>query len=193
MTIDQSLEHPWIKAIKRRNVRNEDKGKKPERRRLKTTRLKEYTIKSHSSMPPNNTYVNFERFSKVMEEIGAAEDSLRELEKNKRSFREDIEALLSIYEEKESWYKEENESIGQDLRQIRQELQKTESLKQQTQEEVKTTLLSANGLKRRFGRLENRYEALAKQVASEMKFVEELVRSIEQEKLQCVEGNAGMR
>ncbi|XP_029470156.1 death-associated protein kinase 3 [Rhinatrema bivittatum] len=193
MTIDQSLEHPWIKAIKRRNVRNEDKGKKPERRRLKTTRLKEYTIKSHSSMPPNNTYVNFERFSKVMEEIGAAEESLRELEKNKFSFREDIEALLSIYEEKESWYKEENESISQDLRQIRQELQKTESIKQQTQEEVKTTLLSANGLKRRFGRLENRYEALAKQVASEMKFVEELVRSIEQEKLQSMEGNAGMR
>nr|XP_033812863.1 death-associated protein kinase 3 [Geotrypetes seraphini]XP_033812864.1 death-associated protein kinase 3 [Geotrypetes seraphini]XP_033812866.1 death-associated protein kinase 3 [Geotrypetes seraphini] len=189
MTIDQSLEHSWIKAIKRRNVRNEDKGKKPERRRLKTTRLKEYTIKSHSSMPPNNTYVNFERFSKVMEEIGAAEESLRELEKSKRSFREDVEALLSIYEEKESWYKEENESIGQDLRQIRQELQKTESLKQQTQEEVKSTLLSANGLKRRFGRLENRYEALAKQVASEMKFVEELVRSIEWEKMQ----NAGMR
>ncbi|KAF1457174.1 Death-associated protein kinase 3, partial [Pygoscelis antarcticus] len=181
MTIAQSLEHPWIK---RRNVRNEDNCKKPERRRLKTTRLKEYTIKSHSSMPPNNTYINFERFSKVMEEVAAAEESLRELERNKKSFQEDIEALLSIYEEKESWYKEENESISQDLRQIRQELQKTEALKKQAQEETKNVVQVANGLKRRYRKLENHYEALAKQVASEMKFVQELVWSIEREKLQ---------
>ncbi|NWS11302.1 DAPK3 kinase, partial [Pachyramphus minor] len=179
MTIAQSLEHPWIK---RRNVRNEDSCKKPERRRLKTTRLKEYTIKSHSSMPPNNTYINFERFSKVMEEVAAAEEALRELQRNKKSFQEDIEALRSIYEEKESWYKEENESISQDLRQIRQELQKTEALKKQAQEETKSVGQAANGLKRRYRKLENRYEALAKQVASEMKFVEELVWSIEQEK-----------
>ncbi|NXT66189.1 DAPK3 kinase, partial [Chaetops frenatus] len=181
MTIAQSLEHPWIK---RRNVRNEDSCKKPERRRLKTTRLKEYTIKSHSSMPPNNTYINFERFSKVMEEVAAAEESLRELERNKKSFQGDIEALLSIYEEKESWYKEENESISQDLRQIRQELQKTEALKKQAQEETKSVVQAANGLKRRYRKLENHYEALAKQVASEMKFVQELVWSIEREKLQ---------
>ncbi|NWY18443.1 DAPK3 kinase, partial [Aphelocoma coerulescens] len=181
MTIAQSLEHPWIK---RRNVRNEDSCKKPERRRLKTTRLKEYTIKSHSSMPPNNTYINFERFSKVMEEVAAAEESLRELERNKKSFQEDIEALLSIYEEKESWYKEENDSISQDLRQIRQELQKTEALKKQAQEETKSVVQAANGLKRRYRKLENHYEALAKQVASEMKFVQELVWSIEREKLQ---------
>uniref|UniRef100_A0A493T705 non-specific serine/threonine protein kinase n=1 Tax=Anas platyrhynchos platyrhynchos TaxID=8840 RepID=A0A493T705_ANAPP len=193
MTIAQSLEHPWIKVIKRRNVRNEDNGKKPERRRLKTTRLKEYTIKSHSSMPPNNTYINFERFSKVMEEVAAAEESLRELERNKKSYQEDIEALLSIYEEKESWYKEENESISQDLRQIRQELQKTEALKKQTQEETKSVLQVANGLKRRYRKLENHYEALAKQVASEMKFVQELVWSIEREKLQSGEGDGSIR
>nr|KAF6348208.1 death associated protein kinase 3 [Myotis myotis] len=34
MTISQSLEHSWIKAIRRRNVRREDSGRKPERRRL---------------------------------------------------------------------------------------------------------------------------------------------------------------
>lgn len=180
-------------VIKRRNVRNEENCKKPERRRLKTTRLKEYTIKSHSSMPPNNTYINFERFSKVMEEVAAAEESLRELERNKKSFQEDIEALLSIYEEKESWYKEENESISQDLRQIRQELQKTEALKKQAQEETKSVVQVANGLKRRYRKLENHYEALAKQVASEMKFVQELVWSIEREKLQSGEGDGSIR
>uniref|UniRef100_UPI0037E92D44 death-associated protein kinase 3 n=1 Tax=Semicossyphus pulcher TaxID=241346 RepID=UPI0037E92D44 len=181
MTIDDSLEHPWIKVIKRRNVRQEERDHKTERRRLKTTRLKEYTIKSHSSMPPNNTYVNFERFSQVLEEIAAAEEGLKDLERNQRSCREDVAALLSIYEEKEGWYKEENQSISSDLSHIRQELQRTQTQRKKSQEETRLTMQSANILKRKFGRLENRYEVLAEQVASEVRWVEELVKSI------CVE------
>ncbi|XP_044076962.1 death-associated protein kinase 3 [Siniperca chuatsi] len=182
MTIDDSLEHPWIKVIKRRNVRQEERDHKPERRRLKTTRLKEYTIKSHSSMPPNNTYVNFERFSQVLEEITAAEEGLRELERNQRSCREDVAALLSIYEEKEGWYKEENHSISSDLSHIRQELQRTQAQRKKSQEDTRVTMQAANILKRKFGRLENRYEVLAEQVASEVRWVEELVKSISVEK-----------
>ncbi|CAK6957660.1 death-associated protein kinase 3 [Scomber scombrus] len=182
MTIDDSLEHPWIKVIKRRNVRQEERDHKPERRRLKTTRLKEYTIKSHSSMPPNNTYVNFERFSQVLEEIAAAEEGLKDLERNQRSCREDVAALLSIYEEKEGWYKEENQSISSDLSHIRQDLQRTQTQRKKSQEEARLTMQAANILKRKFGRLENRYEVLAEQVASEVRWVEELVKSISAEK-----------
>ena len=165
-------------AIKRRNVRPEDHGRKSERRRLKTTRLKEYTIKSHSSMPPNNTYVNFERFSQVLEEIAVAEEGLRDLERNQRSCRDDVAALLSIYEEKEAWYKEENLSIASDLGTVRQELQRAQTQRRQSQEEARAAMLAANALKRKFGRLENRYEALAEQVASEVRWVEDLVRSV---------------
>ncbi|XP_031720894.1 death-associated protein kinase 3 [Anarrhichthys ocellatus] len=182
MTIDDSLEHPWIKVIKRRNVRQEERDHKTERRRLKTTRLKEYTIKSHSSMPPNNTYVNFERFSQVLEEIAAAEEGLRDLERNQRSCRDDVAALLSIYEEKEGWYKEENQSISSDLSHIRQELQRTQAQRKKSQEEARLTMQAANILKRKYGRLENRYEVLAEQVASEVRWVEELVKSILVEK-----------
>ncbi|XP_041659891.1 death-associated protein kinase 3 [Cheilinus undulatus] len=182
MTIDDSLEHPWIKVIKRRNVRQEERDHKTERRRLKTTRLKEYTIKSHSSMPPNNTYVNFERFSQVLEEITAAEEGLKDLERNQRSCREDVAALLSIYEEKEGWYKEENQSISSDLSHIRQELQRTQAQRKKSQEETRLTMQAANILKRKFGRLENRYEVLAEQVASEVRWVEELVKSISVDK-----------
>ncbi|XP_037644441.1 death-associated protein kinase 3 [Sebastes umbrosus] len=182
MTIDDSMEHPWIKVIKRRNVRQEERDHKTERRRLKTTRLKEYTIKSHSSMPPNNTYVNFERFSQVLEEIAAAEEGLRDLERNQRSCRDDVAALLSIYEEKEGWYKEENQSISSDLSHIRQELQRTQAQRKKSQEETRLTMQAANILKRKYGRLENRYEVLAEQMASEVRWVEELVKSISAEK-----------
>lgn len=182
MTIDDSLEHPWIKVIKRRNVRQEERDNKTERRRLKTTRLKEYTIKSHSSMPPNNTYINFERFSQVLEEIAAAEEGLKELERNQRSCRDDVAALLSIYEEKEGWYKEENQSISGDLTHIRQELQRAQTQRKKSQEDARLAMQSANILKRKFGRLENRYESLAEQVASEVRWVEELVKSISADK-----------
>lgn len=172
--------HPrfLLQVIKRRNVRPEERDHKTERRRLKTTRLKEYTIKSHSSMPPNNTYVNFERFSQVLEEIAAAEEGLKDLERNQRSCREDVAALLSIYEEKEAWYKEENQSISNDLGHIRQELQRGQAQRKKIQEETRLTMQSANIVKRKFGRLENRYEVLAEQVASEVRWVEELVKSM---------------
>uniref|UniRef100_A0A803K1P5 non-specific serine/threonine protein kinase n=1 Tax=Xenopus tropicalis TaxID=8364 RepID=A0A803K1P5_XENTR len=166
-------------AIKRRNVRHEDSGKRPERRRLKTTRLKEYTIKSHSSMPPNNTYVNFERFSHVLEELGAAEDALRELQKSQATSREDLCALRSIYEEKESWYHEEQEGVGRQLVGLRQELQRREGQRRQVQEDLRGAMLSANALKRRFGKLENRYEALQVQFTAEMSFVEDLLKTVE--------------
>ncbi|XP_043910019.1 death-associated protein kinase 3 [Protopterus annectens] len=193
MTIEDSLQHPWIKVnTLKRNVRQEDNDKRSDRRWLKTTRLKEYTIKSHSSMPPNNTYVNFERYTKVMEEINCAEESLKELEKSKKSFQDDIEALVSIYEEKESWYNEENESIRQDLRQLHDDLMKTQFMKKQTQDDIKAAQLSANSLKRRFGKMENRYEALAKQVASELKWVEELVKSFEQERIESKSEHFGL-
>lgn len=171
-----------LQVIKRRNVRPEERDHKTERRRLKTTRLKEYTIKSHSSMPPNNTYVNFERFSQVLEEIAAAEEGLKDLERNQRSCREDVAALLSIYEEKEGWYKEENQGISSDLGHIRQELQRGQAQRKKIQEETRLTMQSANILKRKYGRLENRYEVLAEQVASEVRWVEELVKSMSAER-----------
>lgn len=133
-------------------------------------------------MPPNNTYINFERFSQVLEEIAAAEEGLRDLERNQQSCRDDVAALLSIYEEKEGWYKEENQSISSDLSYIRQELQRTQIQRKKSMEEARFTTQAANVLKRKFGRLENRYEMLAEQVASEVRWVEELVKSISSEK-----------
>nr|XP_051684886.1 death-associated protein kinase 3 isoform X1 [Oryctolagus cuniculus] len=192
MTIAQSLEHSWIKAIRRRNVRSsEDGGRRPERRRLRTARLKEYTIKSHSSMPPNNSYASFERFSRVLEEVAAAEEGLRELARGRRLCHDDVDALRAIYEEKEAWYREEHASLGQDLRRLRQELHTTAALQRQAQEEARGALLGASGLRRRFSRLENRYEALAEQVAAEVRFVQDLVRALEQEKRQA--GECGLR
>lgn len=127
----------------------------------------------------------------MLEEVAAAEEGLRELARGRRLCHDDVDALRAIYEEKEAWYREEHASLGQDLRRLRQELHTTAALQRQAQEEARGALLGASGLRRRFSRLENRYEALAEQVAAEVRFVQDLVRALEQEKRQA--GECGLR
>uniref|UniRef100_A0A8C6RUZ7 non-specific serine/threonine protein kinase n=1 Tax=Nannospalax galili TaxID=1026970 RepID=A0A8C6RUZ7_NANGA len=186
MTIAQSLEHSWIKV---RPVW--DSGRRPERRRLKTTRLKEYTIKSHSSMPPNNSYASFERFSKVLEEVAAAEEGLRELQRGRSRCREDVAALQAAAEQREARMRDGSAGLGRDLRRLRQELLRSEALRRQAQDEARAAVQGAGGLKWRLGRLEKRYDALAAQLASEMRFVRDLVQALEQEKREA--GDCGLR
>ncbi|XP_035276341.1 death-associated protein kinase 3-like [Anguilla anguilla] len=182
MTIDDTLQHPWIKVIKRRNVRQQDSARCGERQRLKTARLKEYTIKSHSSMPPNNSYAQFQRLSRVMEDMAAAEEGLRALGRGRRACRDDVAALLAIYEEKEGWYRDERAREEAEVRQARHGLQAAQAQRRRSQEEARAALLAAGALRRKLGRLENRYDALAAQAASHASWVEELVSSLHCEK-----------
>ncbi|XP_016044407.2 death-associated protein kinase 3 [Erinaceus europaeus] len=195
MTITQSLEHSWIKAIRRRTVRREESGRRPERererRRLKTARLKEYTLKSHSSMPPNNSYASFERFSRLLEDVAAAEEALRGLELGRRGLRAELAALAARAAEREARWRDEQAALGQAVRGLRRELLQAEGPRRQARDEARGALLGAGGLRRRFGRLENRYEALAKQLACEVRFVQDLVRGLERDKLQA--GECGLR
>ena len=180
MTIAQSLEHSWIKVRRR-----EDGARKPERRRLRAARLREYSLKSHSSMPRNTSYASFERFSRVLEDVAAAEQGLRELQRGRRQCRERVCALRAAAEQREARCRDGSAGLGRDLRRLRTELGRTEALRTRAQEEARAALLGAGGLKRRLCRLENRYDALAAQVAAEVQFVRDLVRALEQERLQA--------
>ncbi|CAO2641319.1 Death-associated protein kinase 3 [Lemmus lemmus] len=184
MTIAQSLEHSWIKRRSPQVRRREDGARKPERRRLRAARLREYSLKSHSSMPRNTSYASFERFSRVLEDVAAAEQGLRELQRGRRQCRERVCALRAAAEQREARCRDGSAGLGRDLRRLRTELGRTEALRTRAQEEARAALLGAGGLKRRLGRLENRYDALAAQVAAEVQFVRDLVRALEQERLQ---------
>ncbi|XP_032763211.1 death-associated protein kinase 3 isoform X1 [Rattus rattus] len=179
MTIAQSLEHSWIKVRRR-----EDGARKPERRRLRAARLREYSLKSHSSMPRNTSYASFERFSRVLEDVAAAEQGLRELQRGRRQCRERV-CALRVAAEQGARCRDGRAGLGRDLRRLRTELGRTEALRTRAQEEARAALLGAGGLKRRLCRLENRYDALAAQVAAEVQFVRDLVRALEQERLQA--------
>ncbi len=136
------------------NEHKEERSKAPERKRerrqLKTKRLKEYTIKSHSSMPPNNTYINFERFAQVEEDVSAMEGTFCHLASAHDSLQEDIDALLSIYNEKEMWYKEESESIRHDLSQLRYEFRKVEAQRRGIHEDMRSVDASVSRVSERY-------------------------------------------
>ncbi|KTG40427.1 hypothetical protein cypCar_00011577 [Cyprinus carpio] len=176
LKIQDALNHPWIKPED--NSATVEVQTKVESQQLKTKRLKEYTIQSHSSMPPNNTYVNFERFAKVLEDISLVEMGLEKVTQKRESLQDDVEALLSIYTEKEAWYKEESESIRQELSQVRYKFRKAEVLRKGLQEDLRTTDASLASIDSRYLTREAHLSSLRQELNAELRWLQEVMGSL---------------
>nr|XP_061831148.1 death-associated protein kinase 3-like isoform X3 [Nerophis lumbriciformis] len=177
LTIQDALNHPWIKVMSNRNHHPSKELQKRERRQLKTKRLREYTIKSHSSMPPNNTYVNFERFAQVVEDIDHMERLFISLAASHDSLQEDIDAMVSIYNEKEAWYKEESEGARHELSQIRYEFRKLEALKRSLQDDMQSFSSNLSSVNSRYQERQKHFDALHLELSNELKWVQEAMGS----------------
>ncbi|XP_040199018.1 death-associated protein kinase 2 [Rana temporaria] len=175
LAIQEALLHPWITTLQSKEENKVHDTKRTAMRKLKAKRLKEYTMKSHSSMPPNNTYVNFERFAKVVEDVSSAEKELSSLTVNYDSMQEDVEALISIYNDKETWYKEENENVRHNLSQLRYECRKVESMKRNLHHDMLLVETSVVNLSGRYHELEVHYEALSIELKEDIKQIQDLV------------------
>ncbi|XP_066504189.1 death-associated protein kinase 2a [Hoplias malabaricus] len=186
LTIEDALNHPWIKSNEHKDEPSRVPGRKRERRQLKTKWLKEYTIKSHSSMPPNNTYVNFERFAQVVEDIGTMETTFSRLASAHDSLQEDIDTLVSVYNEKELWYKEESESIRHELSQLRYDFRKVEAQRRNLQEDMRSMEAGVSRISERSRERHAHFEALKKELETELQWVQEVVGSF-----QIAESNGG--
>ncbi|KAI2648274.1 Death-associated protein kinase 3 [Labeo rohita] len=179
LKIQDALNHPWIKTHEcpEDNSATESQTK-VESQQLKTKRLKEYTIQSHSSMLPNNTYVNFERFASVLEDISLVEMGLENVSQKRESLQDDVEALLSIYTEKEAWYKEESESIRQELSRVRYEFRKAEALRKGLQEDLRTTDANLANMDSRYLTREAHLSSLRQELNAELRWFQEVMGSL---------------
>ncbi|KAM8973622.1 death-associated protein kinase 2 [Pelodytes ibericus] len=175
LSIQDALSHPWITTLQSKEETKIHDTKRTAMRKLKAKRLKEYTMKSHSSMPPNNTYVNFERFAQVVEDISTAEHRYSTLAMNYDSLQEDVEALISIYNEKETWYKEENENVRHELSQLRYECRKVESMKRNFQHDMHMVGTNLGNLSGKYSELQARYDNLSKELSDDLKWIQDLV------------------
>lgn len=126
-------------------------------------------------MPPNNTYVNFERFAHVVEDVARVDEGCHALARAHDTLQDDVESLVSIYNEKEAWYRGENENARHDLSQLKYEFRKVESLKKLLREDIQATGASLGGVARKLDHLQVQFETLRQQLAAEIQRMQELV------------------
>lgn len=132
-------------------------------------------------MPPNNTYINFERFAHVVEDISGMEQSFGALAVSHDSLQEDIDALVSIYNEKEAWYKEEHETVRHELSQLKYEYRKIESLKKHLQDDIRAVGTNLATITGKYVDLQSHYESLSREVAEELKWIQDFTSSFQLE------------
>eukprot|EP00069_Balaena_mysticetus_P003160 bmy_16054T0 len=149
--------------------------RKAEPAQLKTERLREYTLKCHSSMPPDNTYVNFERFACVVEDVARMDQGCRALAGARDTIQDDVETLVSIYNEKEAWYREESERAQHDLSQLRYEFRKVQSSKKLLREDIRATGSRLRSTARKLDHLQAQFEALGQELLADLQWLQELV------------------
>ncbi|XP_016283149.1 death-associated protein kinase 2 isoform X1 [Monodelphis domestica] len=179
LTIQEALTHPWITSKGEAKALEPRKTEPPQ---LKTKRLREYTIKCHSSMPRNNTYVNFERFARVVEDVADVEQSCNTLATAHDSLQDDVEALLSIYNEKEAWYREESENTRYSLSQLKYEYRKVEAMKKALREDIQTAYSDLGSVAGKYAQLGTQYEALRRELSEDLRWIQDLMSDFQQEK-----------
>ncbi|KAH0512034.1 Death-associated protein kinase 3 [Microtus ochrogaster] len=178
LTIQEALRHPWI--MSKGEARAPEQWK-TQPAQLKTKRLREYTLKCHSSMPPNNTYVNFERFARVVEDVAQVDKGCLALAGAHDTLQDDVEALLAIYNEKDAWYRQENEKARHNLSQLKYEFRKVKSLKKLLREDIRSTGAGLGGVARKLDHLQGQFEALRQQLSADIQWMQELLGSVQLE------------
>lgn len=128
-------------------------------------------------MPPNNTYVNFERFAQVVEDIDQMESSFCSLATAHDCLQEDIDTMVALYNEKEAWYKEESEGVRHELSQIRYEFRKVEAMKRSLQDDMQAFSTSLSAISSRYQERQNHFDALRLELSNELKWMQDVVGS----------------
>ncbi|CAK6951002.1 death-associated protein kinase 2 isoform X1 [Scomber scombrus] len=180
MTIQDALNHPWIKSCGHMEDSTSPEAEK-KAEQLKTKRLKEYTIQSHSSMPQNNTYANFERFVHMVEDINMMQTGLSEVAGARHTLQGDIEALLAIYNDKEAWYKEESETARKQLSQVCYEFRKVEANRKLLQEDVKAVDASLESISGKYKQRQSQLDTLKQELDCELQWLQEVMSSLHPE------------
>lgn len=113
-----------------------------------------------------------------MDDISLIDSGLKEVAQKRESLQEDVEALLSIYNEKEAWYREESSSVGQGLSQLRYEFRKAEAWRKDFQEGIKATEASLDIISSRYMERQAQLSTLSEELNSELRWLQEMMSSL---------------
>lgn len=129
-------------------------------------------------MSQNNTYANFERFAHVVEEISLMETCLSEVSGSHHTLQGDIEALVSIYNDKETWYKEESENARKQLSKVHYEFRKVEAARKLLQEDINAEDASLGSISRKYNERQSQLDTLRQELNSELQWMQETMSSL---------------
>lgn len=142
---------------------------------LTARRLKEYTLQWHASVAPNHTYADCERFARLLQEVGGVEAGLAQLAGARRSLQEDAQALLAVYGQKESRYREEGDAARKRLLQVHYEFRKLESGRRQLQDHVRAAQNSLQGVAARHLQRHLQLDGLRQELGSQLQWLQEVL------------------
>lgn len=106
------------------------------------------------------------------------------------TLRDDLDALLSIFSEKEAWYQEEGERARSDVSRLGYELRKVESRKKQLRQDLRAVGCGLGGVGQKLGHLQARFQALSQDLAAHLLWVQEAVGSSQPERGDMADANS---
>ena len=150
----------------------------PEAPQLKTKRLKEYSIQSHSGAPPNHTYADVERFARALEDIAAMQAGVAGVQARREALQGDVDALLSAYGRREAWFREGSEGVRQELSHARYELRKAEATRRGLHQDLRLTDASLSSVGQRYLQRQAHLSTLRKELTSELSWLQEVMSGL---------------
>lgn len=93
------------------------------------------------------------------------------------TLRDDLDALLSIYSEKEAWYREEGERARRDVSRLGYELRKVKAHKKLLRQDLRAVGSGLGGVGQKLEHLQTRFQALHQELAAHLRWVQDAMGS----------------
>uniref|UniRef100_UPI003590274D death-associated protein kinase 3 isoform X1 n=2 Tax=Myxine glutinosa TaxID=7769 RepID=UPI003590274D len=175
LSIKETMAHPWIKSKRASPVLSTESKREKEKRHLKPSRLKEYTLKSHSSMRPNSTYLNFERFTRVVEELTAIEAGVGALQHGRQTLRSAVSTLAESCGRLEAQGRQAGEGLRHELSHARYEARKAEATRRHAEAEARMLEEAVREVEVRWAQREAQLDTLAQEVTSQLAWLQDML------------------
>lgn len=133
-------------------------------------------------MTPNHTYANCKRLAHMAENVSQMETGLASVAEAHHSLQGDLESLLSIYNEKGAWYKEEGEAARKQLSQVRYEFRKVEATRRMLQEEIGTVDDCLENISGKYRQRQKHLSSLRQELLTQLQWMQEVIGSLQAER-----------
>ncbi|KAJ3596324.1 hypothetical protein NHX12_002733 [Muraenolepis orangiensis] len=180
MTIQDALNHPWIKSYGFEDVsasprvpETQGTGADPQ-----PPILSQYSVQSHCGAPRNGGYVDAElsaRAAAAEEDVGLMETELSAAADVRHGLRADVDTLLRAFDRQEARCREESESAGRRLSLARLEFREAEASRRALREDVRAADAGLDAVAAMHQQRRRRLSGLRREMSEEVRWLREVI------------------